>query len=407
MSATDFDLIIIGAGVSGLSLAQPAARAGWKTLVLEQALQPGGCLHSHRFSGPLAGFWLELGAHSAFNSYSRLLAALESAGGLSQLQPRAKRRFRLYADGAIHSIFSQLSLMELLGAPLRLARLRLARHRKAGRSVAEFYRPIVGRRNYTAVFAPAFDAVLCQPAGEFPAEALFRPRTRRKDLPRGFILPGGLQTIAEILAHQPGLDLKLGQTVRSLHRSGPVFAVQTERQEYRARRLALATPASVAATLLAGVFPALAATLAEISVVTVESVGVALPAAQIALPPLAGLIGRNQAFYSVVSRDTAPDPRYRGFTFHFRPGALNQDAQLNSVAAVLNLPRAALTADNVIAKTNSLPALRPGHDVRIAQLDRGLAGSGLALTGNYFYGVALEDCVLRSLGEWSRLRRES
>jgi UDP-galactopyranose mutase len=35
-----------------------------------------------------------------------------------------------------------------------------------------------------------------------------------------------------------------------------------------------------------------------------------------------------------------------------------------------------------------------------------LAGTRLALTGNYFTGVAIEDCVIRSRQEWVRLQRE-
>ena len=44
----DYDLLIIGAGISGLSMAHYAAGAGWNALVLERERQPGGCLCSHR-----------------------------------------------------------------------------------------------------------------------------------------------------------------------------------------------------------------------------------------------------------------------------------------------------------------------------------------------------------------------
>jgi protoporphyrinogen/coproporphyrinogen III oxidase len=36
-------------------------------------------------------------------------------------------------------------------------------------------------------------------------------------------------------------------------------------------------------------------------------------------------------------------------------------------------------------------------------LDAALAGGRLALTGNYFAGLAIEDCVLRSNEEWRRV----
>ena len=104
----DCDLLIIGAGISGLSMAHYATTAGLKVRVLEREDRVGGCLHSHRFGGELDGFWLELGAHSAFNSYGNLLAILEQIGLLSRLQRRARVRFRMVANGKVKSIPSQL-----------------------------------------------------------------------------------------------------------------------------------------------------------------------------------------------------------------------------------------------------------------------------------------------------------
>jgi UDP-galactopyranose mutase len=44
-----------------------------------------------------------------------------------------------------------------------------------------------------------------------------------------------------------------------------------------------------------------------------------------------------------------------------------------------------------------------GHDRTIAEIDRMLEGGRLALTGNYFEGLAIEDCVQRSIGQWARV----
>ncbi|HCK82450.1 MAG TPA: amine oxidase [Candidatus Competibacteraceae bacterium] len=397
----DYDLLVVGAGISGLSMAHYAAEAGLKALVLEGAERPGGCLHSHRFGGEHEGFWIELGAHSGFNSYGNLLAILESSQALDRLQKRAKVGFRLFADGAVRSIPSQLYFSELLLAPLRLIGLK-----KTGRSVADYFGRIVGRRNYAAVFGPAFNAVICQPADEFPAECLFRPRPRRKEIPRGFTLPGGLQTVADILSAQPEIRIELGQTVRDLQRVAAGFSVRTDRAEYRAGALCLATPVAVAAELLRSMFPVIAERLAEIGTARIETVAVALAADRVRLPPVAGLIGRNEPFYSAVSRDTVPDVRFRGLAFHFRPGALDEQGKLACIARVLGVSKNELHSENVAFKINQLPALRADHGERVGHLDAALAGTRLALAGNYFSGVAIEDCVTRSRAEFERLRRE-
>ena len=53
-------------------------------------------------------------------------------------------------------------------------------------------------------------------------------------------------------------------------------------------------------------------------------------------------------------------------------------------------------------------AERYGVDTRLVEaivqaIDRQLAGTRLCLSGNYFAGLAIEDCVARSLGEWARV----
>jgi hypothetical protein len=162
----------------------------------------------------------------------------------------------------------------------------------------------------------------------------------------------------------------------------------------------------VATQLLRSEFPGLAEHLMEVKTATVETAGVAIPKSRLTLPLVAGLIGRNEPFFSVVSRDTVPDPSHRGFTFHFRPERLDETGKRNCIARVLKLPNDFLAPMNMIDKINQLPALRVGHGERTQVIDGLLAGSRLALTGNYFTGIAIEDCVARSRQEFARLQHE-
>ncbi len=50
-----------------------------------------------------------------------------------------------------------------------------------------------------------------------------------------------------------------------------------------------------------------------------------------------------------------------------------------------------------------LPSPTLGHDLTVKEIDRLVAGTRLALTGNYFAGLALEDCAIRSREEFARV----
>ena len=58
-------------------------------------------------------------------------------------------------------------------------------------------------------------------------------------------------------------------------------------------------------------------------------------------------------------------------------------------------------------QNNVIPSLTLGHDEWVRETDRLLSGRSLFITGNYFNGVAIEDCVTRSVLEFARLRRFS
>ncbi|MFO1433699.1 MAG: FAD-dependent oxidoreductase [Candidatus Competibacteraceae bacterium] len=398
MLENPYDLIIVGAGISGLSMAHYAARTGQRVLLLEQADRIGGSLHSHRPCG--IDFWLELGAHSGFNSYGHLLGLLEAQGCLQQLCSRARVPFQILANGGLQSIFSRLHWPELL-----LSLPRLLTTRKAEKSVAEYYRTVLGHRNYTDLFGPAFNAVICQPADDFPADILFSRKPRRKDVMRSFTLPGGMQRIAILLAQRDDIEIRTGQSVQNLHYDNAVFTLTTtDGAGYRAGTVCLATPVAVATALLGETFPTLSRRLQTVATVTIESLGVVVRRQALSLPPLAGIIAKDDSFFSVVSRDTVPDPSYRGFTFHFKPGRLDQAGKLHRICEVLGI--AANRLEDVAGKTNRLPALRVGHRHLIQEIDSRLAGIPLALTGNYFTGVSLEDCVMRSSKEFRRLQNK-
>jgi len=389
-----FDLIVIGAGISGLAMAYKAEQADMHVLVVEKESRTGGCFHSEVVADDAQPFWLEMGTHTCFNSYGRLLALLEKLGLTDQMQGREKLRYRMLADDKLVSIPSRLHIFELITHAWRLFSLQ-----KENRSVGEYYRAITGPQNYNEVFSHAFNAVLCQPASEVPADMLFRKRPRNKAIMRSYTFPEGLSWIIAALADQ--LEIKTGQEIHSIRRTQTGYQVETAAGVLLADKIACATPVLAAARLLTTAHPEIAEQLNWAGEVEIESVGIVVKKEHLPLEPVAGIIAADGFFYSSVSRDIVAHPHLRGMTFHFKPGLLTDDEKLQHICSVLGIAESAVL--HLFHKTNRLPAPGVGHHQLIAAVDALLTDQPLALVGNYFAGVAVEDCLERVESEFARI----
>ena len=393
---TDFDHIVVGAGISGLGAAHFSARRGLSTLVLEASDRIGGCINSQRFES-LGGFWTEAGGHTCFNSYGNMLSILDDLGLTTRVQPKQKVGYALWKGGRRRSIVSALHPFEALRSLPRIFR-----EPKEGRSVQAYYSRLLGERNYRDLLRHAFQAVICQPADDFPAEALFRRKPRRKEVIKAFTFDQGLATIPESIAAQPGLAVRTGQRIAAIAPEGDGFRLTLGSGEtLSCGHLTLAVPPDAAATLLPAGYEEVRAAVARIGIAETETLVLVLRNADLELRPIAGLIAVEAPFYSAVARDFLPDPAYRGFAFHFRPGALDESAQLADACTALGVAPERVVAQSRVR--NRLPALRYGHAELVSRIDAGLAGKRLSLTGNWFVGISMEDALTRSRTESDRL----
>lgn len=384
------DVIIIGSGISGMSLAHFSARAGLKPLVIEKDNRLGGSFNSFRRDD----FWFELGAHSCYNSYGNLVDLLSETGCLQKVIKPGNAGYKLFTGGEIKSILSQMSIAELIFSLPRMFGAKMD-----GETVESYYSRIVGRNNFANAVAPMFNAVICQKANDFPADMLFKKRERRKEVIKKFGLPGGIQTIIDSVAAEPAIETVTGKDVREIAYDGGVFRVMAaDGASFVGPRLALATPSATAADMLKNAFPDISGRLSAIKAEKVETIGVVIRKEETKIGPIAALAASDDIFYSFVSRDTFPDPVYRGFAFHFKAGSGNREARLSRIAEVLGTR----SFEEIATAEHVIPSLRLGHREKIAEIDRLLAGTQLLLTGNYFSGVAIEDCVSRSLQESKR-----
>jgi UDP-galactopyranose mutase len=393
-------VLVIGGGISGASFAFHAARLGRRVLVVEKEERAGGCLASERMP---SGFWYELGAHTCYNSYQAFLEVLEGCGLLDELQARGKPVLRFLSGDEVVRGKNLLLFLKLFG------KLELARAipgwfgaSQAGVTVRSYYSRFVGPRNYERVLGPMLSAVPSQEAHDFPADMLFKKRERRREVMRSFTLPGGLRSAVEAALRQPGIEVMSGRTAAELERtSGGFAATLSDGSRIEAPLVALAVPPSTAADLLRGAAPQIASVASKILQAEVDSLGFAVRREQVmGVPYSTFFIPLEDEFHSVVTRDVVPDDEWRGFTFHFSPGK-SHDERIRRAAQILHIQPASMEA--ISERRAVLPSPRLGHAQLVASIDELLAGERLAVTGNWFGGLSIEDCVLRSRAEWRRV----
>jgi len=397
------DVIVVGGGISGLALAWKAAASGKRVLVLEREARVGGCIHSHRRPD---GYWFEMGAHTTYNSYGAFLDVVVGAGVAGDVVPRgpARKVFGLLRGDDVRWLTPPKVLLELswleaaLNFPAGIVR------KKEGETMYSYYSRLVGRRNYDRILSAFFAAVPSQKADGFPVEgpgSLFKKRPRREEFPRSFALKRGLQSVCDAVAAVPGVTVETGVAVTRVARAAGGFAVTVaDGRRMEAPLCAVAVPPDRAVALLHDDFHELAMAISRVKTVTVESAGVVLPRGKTPLAECAFVVPVDDVFFSVVTRDPLPDAERRGFAFHFRPG-VSREQKLARMSAVLKVPREAL--GEIVEQKLTLPSPALGHSEIVADVDRCLAGARLAVTGNYFAGLAIEDCVQRSNAEWRRI----
>jgi protoporphyrinogen/coproporphyrinogen III oxidase len=397
------DVIVVGGGISGLSFAWKAGASGRTVHVLEREPRVGGCLHSHRRPD---GYWFEMGAHTAYNSYGGFLDIAVATGVASKIVQRgpAKSRFGLLRNGDYRwltppKILLQLNLLEAaVSFPAGVFR------KKQGETVYSYYSKLIGRRNYDRILSPFFAAVPSQKADGFPLQgpgSLFKKRPRREEFVRSFGLDGGLQLVCDAASRSKGVTVETGVSATRVPKAGQGYAVTTsDGRTLEAPIVAVAAPPDVAMRLLNDDFHELSTQIARVSTVDVASVGVVLPREKCWMPECAFVVPVDDLFFSAVTRDPFPDPRWRAFAFHFK-GATTRDERLKRITEVLRV--SADDLGELVEKGLTLPSPALGHADLVADIDRCVAGSRLAVTGNYFAGLAIEDCIIRSNEEWRRV----
>ncbi|MBI2310960.1 MAG: protoporphyrinogen oxidase [Betaproteobacteria bacterium] len=189
-------VVVIGAGISGLTAAHALAKAGHEVTVLEQSGRPGGRIHSER----VAGFLMEHGPNAMISPVSATEALIDDLGIAEEKVFRgdAARNRCLVRDGRVHTLPPQpgrFLLSNFLSLPGRLRMLMEpfvpAEHRDE--TVADFVRRRLGCEFLDYVINPLVGGIHAGDPDRLSASAVF-PQLKRLERESGSIIGGAIKS---------------------------------------------------------------------------------------------------------------------------------------------------------------------------------------------------------------------
>ncbi len=438
MTDANADVVVVGAGLSGLALATSLAERGVRTRVIEASPGVGGNLRSKRVETAEGAWLLDLGPNS-FGENSAAFVDLARRAGIADRIVRAPqsadRRF-VWRAGHLREVPSNplgflFSNVLPLGGRIRVVREVWTPPRRIGaeESLAQFCDRRLGRAAREKLLTPVVGGIYAGDPSELGAESAFpamvalerehgsliRAAMRGKGPPsRGRLcsFADGLAELPAALRRRLGDALTVGVAARRVVRADGRWRVETsDGRSFDATRLVLATPADAAARLLAPIDAALARELAAIvyAPMTVVHVG----ARRDALPRLPSgfgfLVPRDEGLRilgAICSSELFPGRAPQGHTLLtvFTGGRLDPDAMSLDDAAlrrcvVADLARAVgLVGEPALFHVTRWPRAIPqyvvGHKDRVARVDVAVrALPGLTLLSNWRGGIAMPDCV--------------
>jgi protoporphyrinogen/coproporphyrinogen III oxidase len=436
-------LVVIGAGISGLSCAFRLKQLGMPCLLLEASARPGGVIATTHRNGCL----VELGPQSPRFSPSirRLLSDLGIEHEFIAGNPKAKRyilregRLRRVPFGPIEFLTSDLvgpatkfrlvkEAFTSTSPPTEEETLATFVSRKFGDEILQnLVDPIIS----TVFFADAYKMGM---QSAFPAlvewernhgsvvRGAFRARSKNNNsmkvtdsLPSLGSLQSGMSRLPERMAQELRDEIHYGETVQSMSlrraevegRARWVIRLASGAQ-CEAEHVVVALPAHEAAKTLESSLPALAGHLRGIEYASMCGVSNVYERKDVrnALDGFGFMVPRNEGLRTICTfwnssqfPNRAPQDKVLVTNFvRSEPDAAPGEhvimrAVASENAAVLGIAGEPL-AQFYWEQPQALPQYNLGHRDRISAIEQELLGApGLHLTGNYFRGRAIGDCA--------------
>lgn len=264
------DVVVVGAGITGLALCRELAERGRDVLALEADDRPGGVIESRRVRDRV----VELGPQRT--RLADPVAGLVDELDLQEEVVTAPPDLPLYVyrDGRLRRVpmgpaaFLRTDLLSLAGKARFLAEP-VSGPPREDESVADCFRRSFGEEGYLHLLGPLFGGIYASDPARMPARHTLIPLWRAFGAPRSFVLSaarraltggerpppcsfaGGLSTLTDAMAGACGDRLRLESRVSAITETDRGFRVSVEGEErLEARRVALTVPAAEAADLL-------------------------------------------------------------------------------------------------------------------------------------------------------------
>ena len=443
------DVIVIGGGIGGLSVAYELQRRGVASVVLEQADRAGGVILSEEVDG----FTIDAGPDSLLVQKPDGITLCEEVGLGSQLVPTKRPRLAyIQRGGRLHA----LPAASVLGIPTRVGpfmttglfswagKMRMAaevfvpaRRGDDDESIGAFMTRRFGKEATDYLAEPLLAGIHAGDVNRLSLGSLF-PRFRDTERTQGSLLlafrrqsqgaasrdgegdgafrslPGGLsQMVRAVVASLSPGTLRLNAPVRrvSAGRYSHHVVVDVGGTPLEARAVVFATPTYVTSVLVAELDAEIARRCDEIPYASTGTVVFGFRRSDVAHPlngsgfvvprvENTGLLAAS--WMSSKWPNRAPDGRV--LLRAFVGGARDHHALEQSDGALQNRALAALTpllgisGDPLLARVyrwNRATAQHEvGHAARLAAIERRLAARpGLFVTGSGWRGVGIPDCV--------------
>jgi oxygen-dependent protoporphyrinogen oxidase len=441
---TQVDVVIIGAGLCGLTAAHTLAQSGRNLAVIEASDTPGGVIRSVSEEGYL----VEAGP-TTFQSTGQALIGLCQTLNLLPVSatPAAKKRY-LFLKGRLTPL--PMNPIQFITSPVLSwqGKARLVQEPwipphpgNQQESVAAFVRRRLGPEVLENLVGPFLSGVYAGDPEALSVSATFPRLTEWEEsagsIVRGAIrarkqskkagppkapyalmsFSGGMAALPQRLAETlPPGSLRLSTRVQALEKTNKGFLLKLSTGEsLEAQAVVLATPAQAAASLLEPLSSDLTTPLRNIPYAPIAVVHFGFERQNIPHPldgfgflvprtqklPLLGSIWGSSLFSN---RAPAGHVLFSSFI----GGALQPEVAqwsdeqiaeqvLSDLRQVFQAPGLTTSYRRVFRYPAAIPQYELGHNARLKAMAEALTQQlpGVFLTGNYLKGVSLNDCVLQ------------